>query len=70
MDTTTVFIGLLLQRLQIVTIIHLVVKTGVAVVTALDDVPGNTGYGQSGASWHLQEILVLDVKNNVMVGSG
>jgi len=44
--------GLLSRMLQIATVIRLRRETGRPVITALDDMPGDTRYCQACASWH------------------
>ena len=52
MDGTAKFGSKFLQVMQVKLKIVFSMKTNRAVVTALNDVPGDTGYGEACSTWH------------------
>ena len=51
-DGATELVGKLFEVVQVELIVLFAVETDGAVIAALDDVPGNAGEGQAGATGH------------------
>jgi hypothetical protein len=52
MDQTVCSLGIVFQPVKIKQIVFIREKTGLPVVSTLDEMEGNTGYNDSGSSWH------------------
>ena len=52
MDQTVCSLGIVFQPIKIKQIVFIRKKTGLPVVSTLDEMEGNTGYNDSGSSWN------------------